>query len=137
MRATTLATTVLVAAVGFPVAGPAAAADARVTKGCGGRVYAGPSGGEGEGSGGSSVWGSPGYQKRYTWDVEGDFGKVNVSVRGFDPETNAETWYYAGLWDAGSRGHTTVPWGNNAATPKIRVKTPPGPFPGLFVSFDC
>ena len=114
-----------------------AAAPVAQAGGCGGRVWAPPAGGENEDSGGTSIWGSPGTKVGYEWDVQGDIGKVNVSVMGYDETSNNETWYYAGLWNSGSHGRALVPWGNNASVPRIRVKTPPGPFPGAMVDWSC
>ena len=74
-------------------------------------------------------------KERYDWDVQGDVGKANVAVRGFDQDTQQEFWQYAGLWDSGSHGFTYVDWGNVAATPAIKVMAPRG-FPGVFVDFS-
>jgi hypothetical protein len=114
-----------------------AAAPAAKAGGCGGQVWAPPAGGENEDRGGAMIWGAPGVRVTYKWEVQGDIGKVNVSVMGYDEKTNLETWYYAGLWDSGSHGKAVAPWGHHASVPRIRVKTPPGPFPGVMVDWSC
>jgi hypothetical protein len=129
---TTMAAVVLAATLaGVIVAAPAQA------RGCGGRAYAPPTGHWGEtASGGSSLWGHPGLNETYRWEVEGDVGRAGVAVRGFDPETGDETWTQQLMVSSGELGRATVPWGNNAATPAIRAFAPVGS-PGVFVSFTC
>lgn len=129
--ASVAAMVVVVAATTAVVAGaPAAQAG-----GCDHTVWAPPAGGKNEDKGGTSIWGSKNTKVKYRWTVQGDIGKVNIAVMGYD-ENLKEYWQYTGLWNSGSSGSNVVKWGPVASVPRIRVQTPPGPFPGVMVDWS-
>ncbi|MGW4894753.1 hypothetical protein ACWEQL_21160 [Kitasatospora sp. NPDC004240] len=74
-----------------------------------------------------SVFGSRGHQVTYTfWIKPGTQQSGTVQVWGID-SNNKGQWYNAGTIKSSTQTHRiTVPWGNNAATPRVRVKGGPG-----------
>ncbi|MEU1284461.1 hypothetical protein [Kitasatospora sp. NPDC005856] len=70
-----------------------------------------------------SVLGSKGHQVTYTfWIPAGTQQVATVRVWGIDGN-NKGRWYNAGTIKSSGQTHRiTVPWGNNAATPRVQVK---------------
>ncbi|MFB6890663.1 hypothetical protein ACFCX4_15250 [Kitasatospora sp. NPDC056327] len=74
-----------------------------------------------------SVFGSRGRQVTYTfWIKPGTQQSGTVRVWGIN-SSNKGQWYNAGTVRSSTQTHRiTVPWGNNAATPRVQVKGGPG-----------
>ncbi|MEV0536848.1 hypothetical protein [Kitasatospora sp. NPDC050463] len=70
-----------------------------------------------------SVLGSKGHQVTYTsWIPAGTQQVATVRVWGID-SNNKGQWYNAGTIKSSGQTHRiTVPWGNNAAAPRVQVK---------------
>lgn len=70
-----------------------------------------------------SVLGSKGHRVTYTfWIPAGTQQVATVRVWGIDANNKGQ-WYNAGTIKSSGQTHRiTVPWGNNAATPRIQVK---------------
>lgn len=83
---------------------------------CGGTAWGPPGGYWGAVSSGCAVWGSPGFEETYVWNVaNGSYSTGCVQVqghyRGLGPTYPIITaWYSAGCGD--TAGGATVPWGN-------------------------
>lgn len=68
-----------------------------------------------------AVFGHPGYKQGYGWTVqEGTNQYACVQGWGFDAKHPKGTWFSLGC---GKSGHATVPWGNVAASPRVRAKS--------------
>ncbi len=95
---------------------PAQATKATSLTACGGQAYAPPGGGWGpEALGNCGVFGSPGRRLGLRWSTNiGSMAQVCVQAYSYQDKK----WYNVGC---GASGGGTIPWGNVAATPKVRA----------------
>lgn len=101
------------------------------TAACGGTAWAPPGGVWGPAKNSNcSVFGSPNYHITYIWTRKTGTGPVCVQGWGFPLKGGSGRWYSLGC---GNLGQSKVPWGNVAATPKVRAYSLS--LVGAFVSF--
>lgn len=119
-------------ASGSPSAPDSAAAPAKSR--CGGVVYATPFKRSKAVQSNCGILGSPGYVATYNWGVNpnSDSGRACLEGWGFDDAHPKGGWFSLGC---GTRGSASVPWGNVAATPKVRAESLNVPL-GTFVNWS-